>query len=442
VQTGTTDRPREALRVEPASGLRGTLHVPGDKSITHRAYLLGGLARGTSRVKNPNPGLDCEASLKAMELLGAEVVRAGAEVRITGVDGLVGEPDQVIDCGNSGTSIRLLAGILAGGPGLAVLTGDASLRSRPMKRVIEPLGRMGARISSRADGRAPLAIRGAALKGMTYRLPVASAQVKSALLLAGLKASGRTAVEEATATRDHTERMLRAFGVPVEVSANKDGTTEVAVEGGARLAAAELDVPGDPSAAAFFLVAALVLPGSEVVIEHVAMNPTRRGVIDALIEMGGEIELRGLTDDGFEPVATVVARSSRLRAIELAGERIPALIDELPALAVAAAYAEGTTVVRDAGELRVKESDRIDLVCRSLAAAGVRVEERADGFVVHGGPRPHGATIDALGDHRIAMSMAVLGLGASGPVEIQGAEGIPTSFPDFAEQLGSVRPLR
>jgi 3-phosphoshikimate 1-carboxyvinyltransferase len=310
-----------------------------------------------------------------------------------------------------------------------------------MSRVIEPLGRLGAKIHARAGGRAPLAVRGAALRGITYRLPLASAQVKSAVLLAGLRAGGRTAVEEEVPSRDHTERTLRAFGVPVEVEAG-EGTTVIAVEGGARLHAAEVDVPGDPSAAAFFLVAALVLPDSEVTIERVAMNPTRRGVIDALIEMGGEIELRGLTDDGFEPVATVVARSSRLGGIELAGSRIPSLIDELPVLAVAAAFAEGTTTVRDAGELRVKESDRIDLVCRSLAAAGVRVEERADGFVIHGGPRPHGATIDAVGDHRIAMSMAVLGLGASDPVEIHGAEGIPTSFPSFTEQLAGARAVR
>jgi 3-phosphoshikimate 1-carboxyvinyltransferase len=477
--------------------------VPGDKSITHRAYLLGGLARGVTRVRNPNSGLDAEATLKAIELLGARVSRSGedevrssgdvgpVEVRIEGVAGAPGEPEQVIDCGDSGTTMRLLAGILSGSNGLlSILTGDASLRSRPMGRVIEPLERMGARILSRAEGRAPLVVRGGALRGIDYPMPVASAQVKSALLLAGLRASGRTVVRESVATRDHTERILRAFGVPVAVevkaastprgvakgSAGKgrvargkaegkaDGKaserkagegkgtavktealemeTEVAVEGGARLTAAEIQVPGDPSAAAFFLVAALILPDSEVVIEGVAMNPTRRGAIDTLIEMGGEIELRGLTDDGLEPSATVVARSSQLAGIEIPEDRIPSLIDELPVLAVAAAYASGSTTVRGAGELRVKESDRIDRICQSLAAAGVRVEERADGFVVHGGPRPHGAAVDALGDHRMAMAMAVLGLGASGPVEIHGAQGIPTSFPDFAGQLASVRSLR
>jgi 3-phosphoshikimate 1-carboxyvinyltransferase len=222
----------------------------------------------------------------------------------------------------------------------------------------------------------------------------------------------------------------------------RESETQVSVEGGSRLTAAEIRVPGDPSAAAFFLVAALILPDSEVVIEGVAMNPTRRGAIDALIEMGGEIELRGLHDDGFEPVATVVARSSRLTGIEIGESRIPSLIDELPVLAVAAAFASGTTTVRGAEELRVKESDRIDRICRSLTAAGVRVEERTDGFIVHGGPRPHEAVIDAFGDHRIALAMAVLGLGASGPVEIHGAGGIATSFPGFADQLGQVRALR
>jgi 3-phosphoshikimate 1-carboxyvinyltransferase len=431
------------LRVEPQRSLRGTFSVPGDKSITHRAFLLGGLARGTTRVLNANPGLDCAASLAAMGLLGARVARGSEFVEIEGMAGDTIEPEQVIDCGNSGTTLRLLAGILAGGPGLGVLTGDASLRSRPMARVIEPLERMGARILAREEGRAPLVIRGATLRPLDYRLPVPSAQVKSAILLAGLRATGRTTVREAVASRDHTERMLRAFGAPVLVEtasapgegAAGPGESAVSVDGGTRLTATTIDVPGDPSAAAFFLVGALVLPDSEVTIERVAMNPTRRGVIDVLIEMGGEIEVRGLTDDGFEPTATVVARSSRLRGVEIGGPRIPALIDELPVLAVAAALAEGTTTVRDASELRVKESDRIDAICRGLAGAGVRVEERADGFLVHGGLRPQGATVDARGDHRIAMALAILALGAAAPLEIHGAGGIPTSFPGFTEQL-------
>jgi len=482
VRTAPTASFPDTLRVEPARGLRGVIGVPGDKSITHRAYLLGGLARGVTRILNPNPGLDAEATLKAVELLGARVARAGEdegrlEVQIEGMAGAWREPEQVIDCGDSGTTMRLLAGILSAGTGIGILTGDSSLCSRPMGRVIEPLERMGARILSRAEGRAPLVVRGSGLRGIDYRMPVASAQVKSALLLAGLGATGRTVVREPVATRDHTERMLRAFGVPVTTSLTpaavptsavaakgptgkgrgarpgakpgakagvkiEGGETEIAVEGGSRLTAAEIQVPGDLSAAAFFVVAALILPDSEVVIEGVAMNPTRRGAIDALIEMGGEIELRGLTDDGLEPVATVVARSSRLAGIEIGGDRIPSLIDELPVLAVAAAFASGSTTVRGAEELRVKESDRIDRICRSLTAAGVRVEERADGYVVHGGPRPHGAAIDALGDHRMAMAMAVLGLGASGPVEIHGAGGISTSFPGFADQLANVRALR
>lgn len=445
--TGTSARSSDHLRIEPSRGLRGVFPVPGDKSITHRAYLLGGLARGVTRVINPNPGFDCAGSLRAIELLGAQVELAqgeegGApEIHIGGVGGVLREPEEVIHCGNSATSMRLLAGILSGGMGLGILTGDASLCTRPMNRVIEPLERMGARIYSRTGGQAPLVVRAARLRGIRYELPVPSAQVKSALLLAGLQATGETVVHESLASRDHTERMLKAFGVPVTVerTEGKKGTQgheiEVAVGGGAHLIATEIRVPGDLSAAAFFLVAALILSDSEVVIEGVGMNPTRRGVIDALIEMGGEIELRGMTGEDFEPVATVVARSSRLRGIEIGRERIPGLIDELPVLAVAAAFANGSTVVRGAEELRTKESDRIDRICGGLAAAGVRVEEQGDGFVVHGGPRPHGAIIDALGDHRISMAMAVLGLGATAPLEIRGTGGIGTSFPGFAEQL-------
>jgi 3-phosphoshikimate 1-carboxyvinyltransferase len=445
-------RAADLLRVEPQKSLRGTLTVPGDKSITHRAFLLGGLARGTTRVVNANPGLDCAASLAAMALLGARVTGGGSLTEIEGVAGETVEPAEVIDCGNSGTTMRLLAGILAAGPGLAILTGDASLRARPMARVIEPLERMGARILARDAGRAPLVVRGASLRGIDYRSPIASAQVKSALLLAGLRAAGRTTVREAIASRDHTERMLRAFGVPIAIERGTNGAasaetatsaeTAVSVEGGTRLTATTVEVPGDPSAAAFFVVAALVLPDSEVTIERVAMNPTRRGAIDALIEMGGAIEVRGLTDDGLEPTATIVARSSRLRAIELRGARIPALIDELPILAVAAAFAEGTTTVADAGELRVKESNRIEVLARGLALAGVHIEERADGFLVHGGLRPQGATVDAQGDHRIAMALAILALGAAAPLEIRGAQGIPTSFPGFAEQIGVPRARR
>ncbi len=507
---GPAARFPDNLHVEPSRGIRGTIAVPGDKSITHRAYLLGALARGVTRVVNPNPGLDCAATLRAVELLGAHVGAAGegeaegnmAETRIEGVGGAIGEPAEVIDCGNSGTTMRLLCGILSGGAGIGILTGDASLCSRPMDRVMEPLERMGARIYSRSGGRAPLVVRPGPLRGIRYELPVASSQVKSSILLAGLAAKGATVVHERIPTRDHTERMLKLFSVAVEIEAsrgesgakrhpaetpteskpteskssesnpavskpraskpreskarqskaaeNKSGAdksqaggTEIRIEGGGSpLVATDIHVPADLSSAIFFLVAALILPESEVVIEGVGMNPTRRGAIDALIEMGGEIELRGLTDDGFEPVATVVARSSRLSGVEIGGDRIPSLIDELPILAVAGAFANGSTVVRGAAELRAKESDRIEGICRCLTAAGVRVEEREDGFVVHGGPRPHEAVVDALGDHRIAMAMAVLGLGATAPLEIRGTGGIPTSFPGFADELLGARAQR
>jgi len=434
--------PPQVLRVEPVRSIRGRIRVPGDKSITHRAYLLGALARGTTRVTNPNLGSDCEGTLRAAALLGARVTRDAQAVEIEGTGGVLTEPPAVIDCGNSATSLRLLMGVLAGMPGIGILTGDSSLCERPMDRVIEPLTRMGARIWSRSEGRAPLAVRGGPLRGIEYRLPVASAQVKSAILLAGLAAQGATTVIEAAPTRDHTERMLAAFGAEPRIEENPGGGRAIHLAEGAKLGGVPVDVPGDPSAAAFYLVAALILPDSEVVIERVAMNPTRRGILDTLIEMGGQIEIRGLTEDGFEPQATVVARSSRLRAVELAGSRIAGLIDELPVLAVAAAAAEGSTAVRDAAELRVKESDRIALVCRGLAAAGVRVEEYRDGFVVHGGLRPQAAAVDAGGDHRIAMAMAVLGLAAAGPIEIHGAAGIATSFPDFVAQLPAARAPR
>jgi 3-phosphoshikimate 1-carboxyvinyltransferase len=433
------ERSPDLLKVEPARGIRGLIRVPGDKSITHRGYLLGGLARGRTHILNPNPGRDCEATLEAMVALGARATRRLGEVELEGIAGDVPEPAMVLDCGNSGTSMRLLLGILAGGAGIAFLTGDRSLVARPMQRVIEPLERMGARIWSRKGGRAPLAIRGGQLRGMETRLEVASAQVKSAILLAGLAAQGRTRVTEPIPTRDHTERLLTEFGAAIEIAAGADGSQTVGVSGGIQLQGTTVDVPGDPSAAAFYLVAGLVLPDSEVTIERVAMNPTRRALIDALIEMGGEIEVRGLTADGVEPEATVVARSSRLSGISVGGARIPALIDELPILAVAGAYATGTTTVTDAAELRVKESDRIAAICRSLAACGVRVEERQEGFLVHGGIRPQGGVVDALGDHRMAMAMAILALGASGPLEIHGASGIETSFPDFAAQLAQVR---
>ncbi|MGD8394060.1 MAG: 3-phosphoshikimate 1-carboxyvinyltransferase [Candidatus Eiseniibacteriota bacterium] len=464
----------ETLKVASIDRLRGTFVVPGDKSITHRAYLLGGLASGATTIHNPNPGRDCEASLRAMTCMGARatVVGEGA-VQLEGVAGELAEPPDVVDCGNSGTTMRLLAGVAAQLRGVTVMSGDASLRGRPMHRIIEPLERMGAEIWCRDGGLAPLVLRGGGLHGIRYELPMASAQVKSAVLLAGLAASGRTTVVERLVSRDHTERMLRHFGVEPEIeplrrrraggapaaatgtgapgsapsataaAAELLGPRTITVRGGSLPRGAEIRVPGDPSAAAFFVVAALVHGDAEITVENVGVNPTRRGILDALIEMGGAIEVRGVTQNGhFEPVATVVARSSELRPIELAGDRIPAIIDELPVFAVAAAFASGSSVVRDAGELRFKESDRITLICRNLAACGVRIEERQDGFVVHGGARPHGAEVEAEGDHRIAMAMAALGLAARGTMTIGGAGGIPTSFPDFVEQLrraGGVR---
>ncbi len=449
----------DVLTVEPTRALRGTFRVPGDKSITHRAYLLGAAANGVTEVINPNPGRDCRASLAAAAALGARVQGAGDRVLIEGVGGALAEPADVIQCGNSGTTMRLVAGLVAGGPGLTVLTGDGSLRERPMQRVVTPLAEMGAEFLARAGGRAPLVVRGRPLRAIQYTLPVPSAQLKSAVLLAGIRAQGTTVVVEPVPSRDHTERMLGAFGVPVGAKRLQDCDVvfdqlaaladehqppaageprELSIEGGVQLTGTAVNVPGDPSAAAFFAVAALIVPDSEVRIENVCMNPGRRGLFDVLIEMGADLELAGTVEVGGEPRATVVARTSALHGVRVGGRQIPALIDELPILAVAAAFAEGETEVADAAELRVKESDRIALICENLQATGVDVTEHPAGFVIKGGSSPRGATTDGRGDHRIAMAMAVLGLAAQGPVTIRGAREIGTSFPDFASQLPGV----
>lgn len=426
----------QALTARAAGPLRGEARVPGDKSISHRALMLAALAVGETTVTGLLEGEDVLRTAQAMRALGAGVTRLGAgawRVHGRGVGGLA-EPEDILDMGNAGTGARLLLGVLAGHAFTAFLTGDGSLRRRPMGRVTGPLGRMGARFVARGGGRLPLAVTGSdALVPVVYELPVASAQVKSAVLLAGLAAPGETTVIEPQPSRDHTEHMLRHFGVPVRVEERPGGARAITVTGQVELAARDLDVPADPSSAAFPAVAALIVPGSEVRLPGVNANPLRFGLFQTLKEMGADIAVENTRTQAGEPVADLVVRASALKGIEVPPERAPAMIDEYPVLAVAAACAEGTTRMTGLAELRVKESDRLAAMARGLAACGVAVEEGPDSLVVHGRGRPAGgARIEVALDHRIAMAFLVLGLAARQPVTIDDAAAIGTSFPGFA----------
>ncbi len=428
------------LTARPAEGLDGTIRVPGDKSISHRALLLGASAVGETVVRGLLEGADVRRTAAALRALGAGIEREENGVwRICGrgVGGLA-EPSEVLDLGNSGTGVRLLMGLLATHPFATFLTGDASLVARPMDRVTAPLREMGADVVARSGGRLPLALLGTAEPvPILYRLPVPSAQVKSAVLLAGLNAPGRTGVVEPVATRDHTERMLGHFGARLRRETDEDGTPVVWIEGQPELAGREVAVPADISSAAFPLVAAAALPGARATVTGVGVNPLRTGLLDCLREMGAEIVLENERDAAGEPVADIAVRGCRLHGIEVPPERAPRMIDEYPILAVAAATAEGTTVMRGLGELRVKESDRLRAVARGLERAGVEVEEGRDSLTVRGcGGRPAGgALIETALDHRIAMSFLVLGLLAEAPVAIDDATMIETSFPGFAGTL-------
>ena len=423
--------------VHPVRRLWGTVTVPGDKSVSHRAALLGGIAAGTTEVQGFLEGEDCLATLRALGALGVEVTRKGPGHYLIHGGGLLGlsEPADVIDCGNSGTTVRLLLGVLAGQPFTTLVTGDGSLRRRPMERVAEPLARMGARVLGRQDGkRLPLAIAGARpLRALHHRSPVASAQVKSAVLLAGLWADGPVTVTEPALSRDHTERMLAAFGARVEA----EGAT-VTLRPGHALTGRLVRVPGDISSAAFFLVAAAVAETGAVTVRGVGINPTRTGVLDVLGAMGCAVERRDHEGDGGEPIADLVARPGALRGAEIAGALVPRAIDEIPVLAVAAARAEGVTEVRDAAELRVKESDRIRALAEELGKLGVRIDERADGFRVHGqgSARFRAARVRSHGDHRLAMALIVAGLAADGPTVVEDIDCIATSYPDFVAACG------
>ncbi|HWW56086.1 MAG TPA: 3-phosphoshikimate 1-carboxyvinyltransferase [Sphingopyxis sp.] len=440
--TDQTATPRSFSASVP---LKGRIAIPGDKSISHRSLMLAALAVGESRVTGLLEGHDVLATAAAMRAMGASIERSeDGEWRIhgVGVGGLL-QPREALDMGNSGTSTRLLMGLVASHPITATFVGDASLSGRPMGRVIDPLGQMGADISASPGGRLPLMVRGLApAVPLSYRLPMASAQVKSAVLLAGLNIPGITEVIEPVPTRDHSERMLRGFGAELDVEIDADGTRHIRIRGEAELKPQTIVVPGDPSSAAFFIVAALIVPGSDIIVTNVGLNPTRAGLVTVLQQMGGDIELRNARDVGGEPVADLRVRHSALRGIEIAPADAPSMIDEFPVLFVAAAFAEGRTVTTGLDELRVKESDRLAVMATGLAAIGVQAEESADGLAIDGSggdPLPGGATIAGHLDHRICMSFAVAGLASRAPVTIDDIAPVATSFPNFETLLDQLQ---
>ncbi len=413
--------------------LRGEITVPGDKSIGHRAVIFASVARGASRIYNLSGGEDNRSTVEAFKNLGVKISEKSGMLSVEGKgwDGLAA-PSRNIDCGNSGTTMRLLSGVLAGRPFAATLDGDASLRRRPMQRVIEPLSRMGARIESRdGKGCAPLVIHGGRLKGIRYAMPIASAQVKSAIILAGLQAEGVTVIEEPQQSRDHTEIIARGFGAKLEVTSGR----AVSVTGGGELFAADVHVPGDLSSAAFFMVAAATVSGSELLIRGAGFNPTRSGAIDILRRMGASIECIDSREATGEPVADLKVIGGKLKAADIGPEMTARTIDEYPVLAVAAALAEGTTTISGAKELRYKESDRIAVMTENLRRLGVQVEEREDGMIIEGRRRLEGAPVKSYGDHRVAMALAVAGLSARGGVEIDDTACADISFPGFFDLL-------
>ncbi|HEX5147863.1 MAG TPA: 3-phosphoshikimate 1-carboxyvinyltransferase [Candidatus Limnocylindrales bacterium] len=449
--TAGSSTPRDLAHVRGSARLRGELRVPGDKSISHRALMLAALAAGESRIEGAGDGADVRSTARIVEALGAAVERVADDGRTVtyrvvspGADGLA-EPDAKLDCGNSGTSLRLMAGILAGLPMTSVLDGDASLRRRPVARIIEPLRSMGAVLHARRnDSLPPLTVVGhTPLRSVDIATPVPSAQVKSAILLAGLRADGRTTVREAVATRDHTERMLRARGVPVGREDTADGRVAWTVQGGVSVQTMQERVPGDVSAAAFWLVAGAMHPDAELTLHDVGVNPTRRAVIDILRAMGADIEERphrADPDDGVgEPVADLVVRSSELRAADLGPADVAAAIDEIPIVCLAATAARGESVIRGAGELRHKESDRLGGIAAGLRALGARIDIDGDDLHIQGGTRLHGAGTDSLDDHRLAMTFAIAGLVASGDTTIGRPASAAISYPGFFDDLERVR---
>lgn len=422
------------MQIQPCGPLHGEITVPGDKSISHRAVMLGALANGTTHITGFLMGEDCLSTIDCFRKMGVSIDVSDKDVVVEGV-GLHGltAPECELYTGNSGTTTRLLSGILAGQSFTSTMNGDATIQRRPMGRVMKPLREMGASIEGKDDNFCPLTMHPSELHGIEYRLPVASAQLKSAILLAGLYAEGQTTVIEPAPSRDHTERMFRALGVEIETNGNA-----ITLNPPEDLHAVDIAVPSDISSAAYFLVAGAIVPGSELTIKNVGVNPTRTGIIDVLRDMGADITESNFREEA-EPVCDLTVRYSRLHGTEIGGAIIPRLIDELPVIAVAAAFAEGETVIRDAQELKVKESNRIASMVAELSKAGVDVEETDDGMIVRGGEKPHGASFETYKDHRIAMSLAILGLAAEGASRIDEPEVVAISYPDFfgtIEKLG------
>ncbi|AGA69771.1 3-phosphoshikimate 1-carboxyvinyltransferase [Desulfitobacterium dichloroeliminans LMG P-21439] len=422
----------KGIRIHPIKKVQGEIQVPGDKSISHRAALFGGMAQGETHLTNFLPGQDCLSTLECLRKLGVEWERKDTEVWING-QGFEHwrEPQDVLDVGNSGTTMRLILGVLSGCPFSVTLTGDSSIRSRPMGRVTMPLQEMGARILGRQDGKyAPLTIQGGSLLGIQFHSPVASAQVKSAILLAGLNAQGETTVTEPFLSRDHTERMLRGFGVPVI----SEGNT-AKIKGGAKLLGQEVSIPGDISSAAFFLVLGSLVSQGELLIQNVGMNKTRTGILDALWQMGADIQVEDEREECGEPRANLRVRPAQLHGIEIQGAMIPRLIDEIPILAVAASLAKGVTMIRDAAELRVKETDRIAMVAQGMEALGADIQELHDGLQIKGISQLKGGRASSYGDHRLAMAWVVAGLLSKEGLSLEGMEAASVSFPNFLDLI-------
>ncbi len=424
------------MKLSPASApLKGELTVPGDKSISHRAVMLGSLAQGTTEITHFLKGADCLSTIDCFRKMGISIEEKEGRLLVhgCGLHGLAA-PTEVLDCGNSGTTTRLISGILAGQSFASCLTGDASIQKRPMGRIIRPLHLMGASIeSSKGNDCAPLQIQGRPLKAIHYQSPLASAQVKSCILLAGLYGDGITRVTEPAVSRNHTELMLHYFGADISC---QDTTVSIAAD--PTLTAAPVEVPGDISSAAYFLAAGLLIPGSELLLKGVGINPTRDGILRVIKAMGGKVEILNPSSSGGEAMADLLVRSSSLQGTRIEGDLIPTLIDEIPILAVLAAFADGTTVIRDAAELKVKESNRLDLMVDNLSAMGADIEATQDGMIIHGGKPLHGARIDSHLDHRIAMSFSIAALAAQGETEIQDASCISISYPEFYTDLGQL----
>ena len=421
-----------------ASGLNGIIKIPGDKSISHRSVMFGSMAKGKTTVENFLPGEDCLSTINCFTKLGVKIEQENSNVTVygKGLEGL-SESSEVLDVGNSGTTARLMMGILSGLPFHSVLMGDESIAKRPMKRVTGPLRDMGARIQGNQDGNfTPISIQGGGLRGLDYVSPVASAQVKSAILLAGLQGEGVTSVKEPYKSRDHTERMLQAFGV--EVKEEENGTVSVA--GGQELVSdLHIVVPGDISSAAFFLVAAAIVPNSRVTLQRVGLNPTRTGILEVLKQMGAELSYSTIIEDGPEPYADITVTTSNLKGVEIGGEIIPRLIDEVPIIALMATQAEGTTIIKDAEELKVKETNRIDTVVNELKKVGADIEATEDGMIIKGKTKLHGGALDSYGDHRIGMMGAVASLIAEGETVLHNDKAINVSYPSFFEHMESLR---